>query len=137
SFGALGVWAQTASQPLVTGEANTGTLDAQTAAQVYTFTAAAGDRVNVVAQSTAPLALLLTDSTGAVLGQVLGEQGASLLNITASDAGTHFVTVFAAPGSAVAAGDFNITLVIGDVPPELLGTDIVAQTTAEAPVATE
>jgi len=136
-FGALGVWAQTASQPLVTGEASTGTLDAQNAAQVYTFTAAAGDRVNVVAQSTAPLALLLTDTTGAVLGQVVGEQGASLLNITASEGGTYFVTVFAAPGSAAAAGDFSVMLAIGDVPPELLGTEIVTQATAEVPLATE
>lgn len=133
-FGALGVGAQSASQPLTSGEAVTGAVNAQSVASVYTFTAKAADRINVIAQSEQPLALILTDTNGAVLGQSTGEAGASLLNITLSDAGTYFVTVFAAPGSSFASSDFTITFFVGDVPPALLGANVA---TEEAPAATE
>jgi len=133
-LGTLGVWAQNASQTLTMGQAMTGTIDVQNVAQVYTVTAAAGDRLSVIAQGTTPLALLLTDTNGTVLSQSVGQQGASLSNVTLNAAGSYFVTVFAAPGSAAATSSFEITSFIGDVPPDLLGT--TATTEATTPAAT-
>jgi len=89
------------------------TLNADNPGRVLTFqvpvTSVAS--IEVTSDSVRP-AILLTDISGIVLAQVVGDvdtTSASIQDI-AVQAGAYFVTVFAAPGSSIVEGDLSVTL---------------------------
>jgi hypothetical protein len=106
--------AQNAATLLTAGTPISGAIDTATVARVYSFTASAGDTVSLTAAGELPLALLLTDTGGAVFGQAADASASGSVTISGivlAQAGTYFVTVFPAPGtSADASGTFQITL---------------------------
>ncbi len=101
---------------LTAGTPVSGVLDVDNVAQVYTFTAAAGQVIDVTltTEFDVRLALLLTDLAGApVAQQVADEQtGTVAINdVTLAASGTYYVTVLSADGlPADSEGDFELTL---------------------------
>ncbi len=94
--------AQTGSRKLKIGDKVTGTLDARTFAQTYSFDAVKGDTITITATSNTRaifLALLLTDAIGTPLQQIAE---VTRPDVTIKDfkpeSGTYYVTVFRATG---------------------------------------
>lgn len=126
-----GVLAQDAGRTITPGVAASGTLDAVTVAQVYTFTGAAGQTVSLTASSedNLSLALLLTDSFGAQVAQALpGDAGTVISSIELPANDSYYVTVLRAPGATAtdSAGTFQLLLEIASAelaePGQLLTT---------------
>jgi hypothetical protein len=95
------------------GQNVTGTLDAQTFAQVYSFQGSRGDVVSVTATSQTDeltLGVLITDATGAVIAASDGSSNAevTLENVQITSTGTYYITVVGA-GTA-AEGTFTLGL---------------------------
>ncbi|MBL8162981.1 MAG: PPC domain-containing protein [Anaerolineae bacterium] len=92
-----------------------GTLDTQNVAQVYTFTAVAGQQVRLTATNTAglQLALLLTDAAGVPLAQVAATESndaVEVANVTLATAGTYYVTIFSVAGVPEESAVFQLLL---------------------------
>ena len=122
-----------------------GVLDADNAAQIYTFNATQGDLATLVATSDDPLlglTLVLSDSLGNTLAQATSNppdfNQAVVENVQISTPGAHYVTIFPTPGiGATTEGSFNILLEItGSTTTESAQPEATAETTPEA-VATE
>jgi hypothetical protein len=107
-----------ARRVLQPGQAVSGTLNAGSVGEVYTFAGGAGQVVSLTASSQTALALLLTDSTGQTVAQTAGGAGgASLTNIALTTNDTFYVTVVLAPGTTAAgAVNFQLTLNVGNTP---------------------
>jgi hypothetical protein len=105
------------------GQTVSGTLDAKTFAQTYTFDAKNGDSVTLTATSQTQglfLAVLLSGPDGNVLSQNadLTKAAVSLSNITIAADGTYTVTVLRATGAQGAAkGTFTLALTGGSTQP--------------------
>jgi hypothetical protein len=101
------------SRTLEPGSSVTGILDTDNVAQVYNFTAAAGDVVTISAESQTGLglALLLTDAEGAAVAQNFVTTGAATLSaVNLSAEGTYYVTVLSALGVTLPTGStFTLT----------------------------
>ncbi len=134
------VQAQTAAVPLTPDTPLTGALDADNIAQVYVFTADAPDAISLTAVSDVPLALLLTDGTGAIIAQIASAEGGATLETTLPDLGLYFVTVFQSPVDAAAdTAPYELTLtmagsvsVVATATPPEATTEATSETTAEA-----
>lgn len=105
--------AQTDNRRLSYGSTVTGTLNAQSFAQVYTFDAAAGDRVSIVAASQTQdmtLGVLITDVAGQVVQQSadLASAEVRLENVVIATAGMHYITVVR--GGTAQTGTFTLQL---------------------------
>ncbi len=98
---------------LTSGTPVTGTLDSANFVQVYTIQAIAGDSLDVVASNTLgiPLAIVITDASGNLVGQATDEAvtGEVTASATSLSGGTYYITVFKAAGVASAA-DVPFTL---------------------------
>ncbi len=96
------VWpavAQEAGQVLTPGVIAAGKLDSNQLAQVYTFSGQAGQGVKLSVTGDGEVALLLSTAAGAVLGQVVTQNGtAALPDITLTADGLYYVTAFPAGG---------------------------------------
>jgi hypothetical protein len=106
-------FAQTSPRRLQYGGSVTDTLNAESFAQVYSFVAAVGDQVTVVASSQADdltLGVLLTDATGQVVAQSTdaASREATVEDVTLANAGTYYITV--ARGNSTGEGTFQLTL---------------------------
>jgi hypothetical protein len=125
-----------------------GVLDANNAAQIYTFNATQGDTVALTANSEDPLlglTIILSDSLGNPLAQAAStppdNNTAIISDVAVVTPGAHYVTVFPTPGiGATTSGSFTLTLeIIGAVVPETTLEPEVEVETPEAvapPVAT-
>ncbi len=118
----------TVTRALSPGVTATSQLEGDNITQVFTVSASSGQSVNVTVttEAGATLALVMTDSTGAALGQAAAsaaDEAVTLENITIPASGTYFVTVFNASGLPTAAIGFDITLEVGS-----------AEATVEAPI---
>jgi uncharacterized protein YfaP (DUF2135 family) len=129
-------WAQT-GQVLNPGEAVAGTFDDSSAAQIYTFTANAGESVTLVLDSQSSglaLTLILSDVQGVNLGQLrIEDNSAPVLSRLESgvlpQTGTYYVTIFPTAGVAtLMTGAFTVTLeqAATGTPPEAVGDPAVA-----------
>ncbi|NWF68913.1 MAG: pre-peptidase C-terminal domain-containing protein [Chloroflexi bacterium] len=101
---------------LVPGTTVTGTLDAETRAQVYTFNGAQGQVVSFVltGETGLQLVLLLTDPSGQQLLQYADTEPSgpdTTPETTLPVSGTYFVTVFVLAGSELTEGTFQLALV--------------------------
>jgi hypothetical protein len=111
---AAGVLAQ-GQRALVPGTPLAGTLDENNLVQMYSLQGEAGEVVTLTAanQIGVPLALVLTDSNGAIIAQSYDQQvtgQVSLTNVTLPAAGTYFVTVFKSAGvESVNLVEFSLT----------------------------
>jgi uncharacterized protein YfaP (DUF2135 family) len=108
--------AQDAERAITPGIAVSGTLDAESIAQVYTFSGAAGQTVSLTVSSEdgLSLALLLTDSFGIQVAQALPAETATVVNdVELPENDSYYVTVLRAPGAvADSAGTFQLLLEI-------------------------
>lgn len=113
-LGGIFVNAQTTGRTLLTDLPVEGTIDANNAAQVYNFSAEAGEVVSINLTSDSPLTIILTDTEGNNLGQVNGAANAaeiSLTDVTITEAGRYFVTIFPVAGADVTLPvAFTVTL---------------------------
>jgi hypothetical protein len=125
---------------LTPGSIVSGALDAENVAQVYTFAGTAGDVVTLGASSPTNLglALLLADSSGAVIAQGFETSGATTLaNVTLPATDTYYVTVISSLG--VNAGNtfelsFDLTSSTAEATPD--STAVVVPTIAATSQAT-
>lgn len=108
-----------------------GSFDSSSAADVYSFEAAANSVITLtVSSDDTALGLLLSDSSGAILEEAAAEEAGTftLPDFTLSAAGTYFVTVFTAPGSE---GNYELTLSLVapevEAPPVAGSGDIVTE----------
>ncbi|MDX1993768.1 MAG: pre-peptidase C-terminal domain-containing protein [bacterium] len=106
------------SRTLSSGIPVIGTLNADTPAQIYTFTASEGDRASLAAATSDGMALtiLLTDAEGNVIAQntdTLDSGQAVIPGTELPASGTYYVTVFIAAGlESSAEGEFTVTLLL-------------------------
>jgi uncharacterized protein YfaP (DUF2135 family) len=111
-----------------------GVINDDNLAQVYTFSATAGDTITLLlsGQEDVPLALLLTDSLGNNLGQVSGSAESidvSLEDILIEESGAYYVTIFPLPNDAgLTEGSFVLILTVTET------SDAVAIEPSGAPV---
>ncbi|MBZ0275386.1 MAG: PPC domain-containing protein [Anaerolineae bacterium] len=107
------VWAQDA-RALTPGAAVSGTLDAASIAQVYTFSGVAGQNVSITATADAglSLALLLTDSFGNQVAQSLpGDAGTVISAVALPKSDSYYVTVLRSPGApADSSGAYQVLM---------------------------
>lgn len=125
--------AQTAGERVLSpGVPVEGVIDEANLAQVYAFSAAAGDTVTLTAQTTDGLALVLvvTDVLGVNVAQVADVEGlgeVQISDLVLSSGGIYYATVFVAAGIETATtGTFTITLE-GDVAEAAAPTGVPAQ----------
>lgn len=121
------VVAQDGGRALQSGVAQTGTLDSSAIVQVYTLTASAGQTVDITASAEGtPLALTLTDASGALVGQSVSGDTTGQVQLTLSllTSGTFYVTVLKADNAAFDAPvAFTITATLtAGVAPEATPT---------------
>ena len=107
--------AQGGERILAPGSTLSGALGPEETATSYVFDATAGTRAAVTAVSTdaAALALLISDSNGNTMAQAVDAAASGTVgvdNVLLTDGGRYFVVVYFAPGSAVAASVFDLTL---------------------------
>jgi hypothetical protein len=128
-----------AGRVLQPGQAVSGTLNAGSVGEVYTFAGGVGQVVSLTVSSQTPLALLLTDSTGQTVAQTAGGAGgASLTNIALTASDTYYVTVVLAPGTtATGAVSFQLTLAIGNAPEATAAATSAPEGTAPATASPE
>jgi len=99
-----------------------GTIDATNVAQVYTFSATAGDEIGLTLtpQSGVALTMVVTDESGNNVTQVIGDGTAPdllLETFQIAETGNYYVTVFPSAGvDALIAGSFILTLNAEDTP---------------------
>jgi uncharacterized protein YfaP (DUF2135 family) len=109
-----GINGQTEDRLLVPGEATEGSLDVNATAQVYVYTANAGETISLHLTSASTLSMILTDSTGDLIGQASGTDDAAevaIPSVVLETAGQYYVTVYPAAGATVALpADFFLTL---------------------------
>src|ERR1051325_3704129 len=112
--------AQNASgNKIALGQTVSGTLDAKTFAQTYSFDATAGDAVTLTATSKAQglfLAVLLSGPDGNVLSQAadLTKATVTISNVAIPADGTYTVTVLRATGAqGTSKGEFTLALTGG------------------------
>jgi hypothetical protein len=96
---------------LQSGLSVSGTLDADTPAQVYAYSAQAGGQIRVEITSEEALTVLVTDSAAVTLASQSGAADDGLL-VQLPDAGTYYITVFGAAGIPEAALSFEIVLTL-------------------------
>lgn len=117
---------------LTSGASVTGVLDSDNVAQVYTFAGAEGDSVTLTASSATGLglALLLADSTGAVVAQGFESSGpTTLADVALPAADTYYVTVLSALGVTLPAGNtFNLTFELVEAVPGGESTEEATET---------
>jgi len=108
-----------ASNVLIPDVPVTGTIDEANSAQVFTFTAVAGDTIALTASGQAgfPLTLILADTQGQILGQAvdsLGNGQIDLSGVIIPSDGSYLVTAFVTAGvpDATLVGSFTMTLSI-------------------------
>ncbi|MBI1259383.1 MAG: hypothetical protein GC204_18100 [Chloroflexi bacterium] len=100
---------------LVPGTPQAGALDENNLVQVYTLQGSAGQVLTFTAadQIGVPLALVLTDSSGATVAQAYDKDATgqvTLTNVTLPSAGAYFVTVFKSAGvESVSLVEFTLT----------------------------
>ncbi|GAB4518756.1 MAG: hypothetical protein OHK0046_26790 [Anaerolineae bacterium] len=140
-----------ANRALAPGSLITGTIDAENPAQVYTFTATAGDAatITLTPESGFALTLLVTDAAGNPLAYTAGtgaEAEIVLSDLSLTAAGTYYITVFPVSGNGTTAGTFNLLLDLAgsaettteveateEPTPEVEVTDAVTPTTTTQP----
>jgi len=106
-------------------ELTSGSFSEDAFAQVFLFNGVAGDVVSIGASGDIALSMLVTNSEGESLAQVIGDdQSVATEEITLVTTGTFFVTVLPAPG-VEASGEFSVILV-----PVSTGSD--TETTTDA-----
>lgn len=117
---------------LTSGASVTGVLDSDNVAQVYTFAGAEGDSVTLTASSATGLglALLLADSTGAVVAQGFESSGpTTLADVALPAADTYYVTVLSALGVTLPAGNtFDLTFELVEAAPGGESTEETTET---------
>jgi hypothetical protein len=117
---------------LTSGASVTGVLDSDNVAQVYTFAGAAGDSVTLTASSATGLglALLLADSTGAVVAQGFESSGpTTLADVVLPAVDTYYVTVLSALGVTLPAGNtFDLTFELVEAAPDGESTEEATET---------
>ena len=112
----IGLAQDASDRNLTPGQALSGILDAESVAQVYTFSAAAGDLVDIALTSPDGIALAahVSDAGGIPLTQAIDDAASGSLTlpeISIAEDGTYYVTVFATPGFEDAASiSFEIVL---------------------------
>jgi hypothetical protein len=105
-----------AARTLIPGEPISGTLDnSANIIQVYTFSGLADQTVRLTAANTlgVPLAIALTDATGAPVAQVVDNDitGDVTLEVSLTAAGVYYVTVFKSAGvGSIGSLDFTLLL---------------------------
>ncbi len=104
----LNIFAQTGSERVLTpGETIQGVIDEANAAQVYTFTAQAGDVISLSIESDIALTLLVTNAQGVNIAQARVQDEITGINDLAIPvAGVYFVTVFPINDTS---GTFSLT----------------------------
>jgi uncharacterized protein YfaP (DUF2135 family) len=99
------------NQTLTPDEPVQGVFSADNSAEIYTFTGNSGDSIALTISSETPeliLTVLLSDSTGAIIGQALKTAGIPVvLEATLATSGSHFLTLAPLPGST---GDYTVLL---------------------------
>ncbi|MFN8529848.1 MAG: PPC domain-containing protein [Anaerolineae bacterium] len=142
--GVLAVHAQE-GRSLTSGTPVATQLDATTFIQVFTVQANAGDVLDVTAANPLgiPLAVGVTDTTGAQLGQLVGDLTGTvnLQGLTLPAAGTYYVTVIKAPGVSATASEQAIQVTLtatlnaaGAVTPEVTTNPASTADVTSAPV---
>ncbi len=107
-----------ATHALTPGITTPGILNTNSIAQVYTLSASSGQTVSVTVatKSGARLALLMTDSVGASLGQAVASSANAnvvLGSIAIPTSGTYYLTVLDAAGTPIQEVAFEITFQLG------------------------
>lgn len=127
--------AQDSGRALASGVPVTGTLDSNAIVQVYTLEVSAGQDLELAVSNTlgVPLAITLTDATGALIAQSIDEDtdGQEIMSLSLVADGTFYVTVFKAAGvSSISTVDFTLVATLGAGAAE--GTpEITAEATIE------
>jgi hypothetical protein len=127
---ALSSTAQEAPSPLVPDSPVSGSFDSSSAADVYSFDALADTVITLTVSSEADsLGLLLSDSSGAILGQAAADDSGNLAlsDFALGQTGMYLVTIFTSPGSE---GDYELSLSL--VAPETETTEVVEAEPTEA-----
>ncbi|MBN8618321.1 MAG: PPC domain-containing protein [Anaerolineae bacterium] len=101
------------SRALVPDIAVSGSLDADTLAEVYTLLGISGQVLNITATPATEgrLGILLTDASGVPVAQATGEP-ASLVEATIVTSGIYYVTVIAADGVGDGSIDYSLVMTL-------------------------